>query len=66
MSQAMIKNRKIKFSHSYAALKSNNELYYQMASIFKQVAETEAPLADRIISGLLVNSLPEISLENTI
>lgn len=40
-------------SHSYFAVKSQNELYYQMASIFKHVGKDEDVLAHKIVSTSL-------------
>lgn len=47
------KKRIQKPSHSYFAVKSQNELYYQMASIFKHVDKGEDVLAHKILSTSL-------------
>ncbi|MBU1194649.1 MAG: hypothetical protein KKE62_11035 [Proteobacteria bacterium] len=51
-------------SHSYYAIKSQNELYYQMASIFKNVGRDEDVLAQKIISTSLRKPFFEISIGN--
>lgn len=51
--------------HGYAAIKSQHEVYYQMASIFRHVAGREDQLAKKILNRLFNDAIPEISLENT-
>ncbi|WP_457551528.1 hypothetical protein [Desulfobacula sp.] len=51
-------------SNSYFALRSPNELYYQMASIFKEVTIDENKMTQKILSSFLTQSHPEIVLEN--
>jgi len=58
------KGRNAETINSYFALKSQNELYYQMASIFKEVANGEDKLAEKIFSGILTGNQPKVSLEN--
>ncbi len=64
MSDSMVKMRTNKMSHSYAAKKSQNEVYYQMASIFKQVSDVEEKTADKILTRLFSNRMEDISLVN--
>ncbi|MCP3871780.1 MAG: hypothetical protein GY699_01285 [Desulfobacteraceae bacterium] len=54
----------VEISNSYFALKSQDEIYYQMASIFKEAANDENDLAKKIFSGVLTGNTSEISLEN--
>ncbi len=58
------KQGNIEISNSYVALKSQNEIYFQMASIFKHVASDKDDLAQKIFSGVLTGHSSEISLEN--
>jgi len=53
-------------SNSYFALKSKNEIYYQMASIFKQVANDENKLAKKIFSRVLTGNQSKIFMENSL
>ena len=66
MANAFAKTKPKKISNSYAATKSQNEIYYQMASIFKQVVKREDRQAHRILNRLLTANNLEISLENSI
>ena len=47
------------------ALKSQNEVYYQMASIFKQAGKGEDELAKKIFTRVLTGNQSKISLENS-
>ncbi len=64
MGKAFARTTTNRSSNSYAATKSQNEIYYQMASIFKQVVKREDKQANIILSRLLSTSMSEISLEN--
>ncbi|MCF6247305.1 MAG: hypothetical protein L3J69_08080 [Desulfobacula sp.] len=64
MSDSMVKMRTNKMSDSYAAKKSQNEIYYQMASIFKQISNVQEKTADKILSRLLSSKIQDISLVN--
>ena len=64
MSDSMVKMRTNKMSNSYAAIKSQNEVYYQMASIFKQVSNNEDKMANKILSKLFFSKMAEKSLAN--
>ena len=55
-----------KGSDFYAARKSQNELYYQMASVFKQVSKREDKQAIKILNRLLAANDLKVSLENSI
>lgn len=65
MAKASVKKSTKKSSDSYAATKSQNEVYYQMASIFKQVVKREDKHAKKILNRLLARNNLEISLENS-
>ncbi len=60
------KKRIEKVSHSYFAVKSQNEIYYQMASIFKHASAGEASLANKIVHKSLVGKSYEIFLDNSV
>ncbi|MCK5837057.1 MAG: hypothetical protein KAH09_07300 [Desulfobacula sp.] len=60
------KKKIVDVSKAYAALKSQDEIYYQMASIFKVVTRDEDKLAKKILSGLLTGKQSEIFLENSV
>lgn len=66
MSDPIVKKRTNRLSDSYAAIKSQNEVYYQMASIFKQVTKHETQMTTKILNRLVLGANPEISLENLI
>jgi len=53
-----------KNSNSYFALKSQNELYYQMASIFKAVTKNEDKLEQKVFYKVLSGNSSDIYLEN--
>lgn len=52
----------------YGALKSNNEIYFQMASLFKEVTKDEKKLSgqwmDRILSSQSPNIPGKIFMDN--
>lgn len=48
-----------------AALKANNEIYYQMASIFKQISHDKGKSAQRILNKYLPGQSSEIFLEKS-
>ena len=52
-------------SSFYVALKSKNEIYFQMASIFKEASKDEDQLAKKIFNGLLMDDFPKIFVENS-
>ena len=51
-------------AHSYFAIKSQNEIYYQMASIFKAATKNEEELTQRMLGTLLSMKKPEFFVEN--
>ena len=51
-------------SNTYFALKSQNELYYQMASIFVAVTGDEDKLEQMVFKKFFPGNSPEIFLEN--
>lgn len=62
--------KKIETSRSYVALKSDNEIYYQMASIFKEAAIDGNQMAEDVLKNFLTTGLThvpltEVSLENS-
>ena len=62
MARAFVRTTK-KVSDSYAARKSHNEVYYQMASVFKQVIKRDDKHTDKILSKLLSANKLHVSLE---
>ncbi|MCK5162392.1 MAG: hypothetical protein KAQ72_01675 [Desulfobacula sp.] len=48
------------------ALKSQNEIYYQMASILKEAARDKNNIEEEIFSKLLTDSQPNIFMENSL
>ena len=63
-SKAGSKNKDNQRSIAYFALKSKNEIYYQMASVFKAVATDENQMGKKILSRLLTKNHPKKVLEN--
>jgi hypothetical protein len=51
-------------SNSYVALKSKNEIYYQMASIFKEVSRDTNNMEKNIFTRLLIDNSSDILMEN--
>jgi len=45
----------------YGALKSKNEIYFQMASLFKEVTRDGKQLENRLIEKFLPENSPDIS-----
>lgn len=68
MSKSVVKNRKkrVRSSNLYYAVKSKNEIYYQMASIFKEVSKDEKSFAKKIFSNVLQGPQSKISMENSL
>ncbi len=60
------KRKNLESSISYVALKSQDEIYYQMASIFKAVTKDKEKLAKKIFKGFLTGDQSEIVLENSL
>ena len=60
------KRKSVQTANSYFALRSQNEIYYQMASIFKQVANDENKLAKKIFSRVLTGNQSKIFMENSL
>ncbi len=54
-------------SNFYFALKSQNEIYFQMASIFKEASnykkDDKNELAKKVFKGFLIGNSSKISLE---
>lgn len=65
MSKRMVKDSKQKSFNSYAATKAQNEVYYQMASILKQLAEDQESVADGILTRILLSEKPDFFLEKS-
>ncbi len=53
-------------SNFYFALKSQNEIYFQMASIFKAASYNKDEMAKKIIKGFLIGKPANISLEKPV
>ncbi len=57
----------VQTSNFYFALKSQNEIYFQMASIFKEASnnkqEDKKELAKKVFKGLFIGKSSKISLE---
>jgi len=51
-------------THSYFAIRSQNEIYYQMASIFKAATKNEEELTQRMLGTLLNMKKPDFFVEN--
>lgn len=49
----------------YFAVKSKNDIYYQMASIYQQATEERSDLAKQIFLNSLMGHLSNISLEKS-
>lgn len=62
MSESMVKIKTKKKLHSYAAKKSSQEIYYQMASIFKQLSNVQDKTADKILYRHLPGKMEDIFL----
>lgn len=59
-----MKTKRFNKANSYFALKSKNEVYYQMASIFKAVTHNEDKLTKKILTKILSKNSSEIYLES--
>jgi hypothetical protein len=55
-----------KSSKAYAAFKAKNEIFYQMASIFKVMGHDDGKLAQKIFDKYLPGQAPEIFLEKSV
>ena len=55
----------VQASNFYFGLKSKNEIYFQMASIFKEVTNDEDKLAKTIFNGFLISDSSKISMEKS-
>lgn len=63
------KRRGLKSSDLFVAIKSKNEIYYKMASIFKHASFDADNMAKEVVTGFLTIdpakvSLPEVSWKN--
>ncbi|MBC8439892.1 MAG: hypothetical protein H8D87_09410 [Deltaproteobacteria bacterium] len=66
----MLKNEKkykkdVQIPTFYFALKSQNEIYFQMASIFKEVGSNENKLAKKFFNEILMDDSSMIFLEKS-
>ncbi len=60
------KNRKdTRKSNFYFALKSENEIYFQMASIFQEITNDGEELTKEFFNGFLLKKSSEIFLEKS-
>ena len=57
------KKKRIQQSNSYVAVKAQNEIYYQMASIFKVISHDKGELAQKYFNKYLPDHSSEIFLE---
>lgn len=48
----------------YFAVRSKNEIYYQMASVFKAVTKDEEELTQKMLWNLMSMSYPDFFVEN--
>ncbi|WP_299983690.1 hypothetical protein [Desulfobacula sp.] len=64
MAKSKVGKKTVQSANSYFALKSQNEIYYQMASIFKEITNVEDKLAKKNFNGFLKINQSEIFLEN--
>ena len=55
----------VQASNFYFGLKSKNEIYFQMASIFKEVTNDEDKLAKTIFNGFLTGDSSKIFMEKS-
>ena len=55
--------KKLRQAHSYFAIKSQNEIYYQMASIFKAATKNEEELTQRMLGTILSMKKPDFFVE---
>ena len=49
------------YGHFYGALKSKNEIYYQMASLFKEVTRDEGKIESQWMDRILTSDFSNIS-----
>ncbi|MCP4718421.1 MAG: hypothetical protein GY860_03100 [Desulfobacteraceae bacterium] len=57
----MEKNARVLSANFYGALKSKNEIYFQMASIFKEVTHDEKKLENKWMEQILTSNHPDSS-----
>ncbi|MFA5904326.1 MAG: hypothetical protein WC836_10360 [Desulfobacula sp.] len=56
--------RKPQTIHTYFALRSKNEIYYQMASVFKAVTKDKDELTQEMLGTLMSIKNPNFFVEN--
>lgn len=57
--------KNVEASGFYFALKSKNEVYFQMASIFREITNEEDEFAKKIFKGMLTGEHLNILLEKS-
>ncbi|MFH2058731.1 MAG: hypothetical protein ABIJ59_07510 [Pseudomonadota bacterium] len=57
--------KRIQPSNAYVAIKAQNEIYYQMASIFKVINHDKGKLSQKIVNKYLSDHSSEIFLEES-
>ena len=57
----MEKNARVVPANFYGALKSKNEIYFQMASLFKEVTHDEKKLENKWMEQILISNHPDSS-----
>ena len=60
-----ISNKDTQTSSFYFALKSKNEIYFQMASIFKEITNDGEELTKELFDGILIEDSSKLFLENS-
>ncbi len=55
------KNARVLSANFYGALKSKNEIYFQMASLFKEVTQDEKKLENKWMEQILTANSPDSS-----
>ncbi|OGR36095.1 MAG: hypothetical protein A3J80_01780 [Desulfobacula sp. RIFOXYB2_FULL_45_6] len=56
--------KKTQAIHTYFAVRSQNELYYQMASVFKAVTKDKDELTQEMLGNLISMKYPDFFVEN--
>ncbi len=67
MSKRNFQNKKFKDHHSnssYFAVKAKNDVFSQMASIFKEITKDEESESKKLFSNMISKNASNISLEN--
>lgn len=57
--------KNVQTSRFYFALKSKNEIYFQMASIFKEISNDKDEFAKNMFKGMIIKEPSNIFLEKS-